>query len=54
VNEPVLGQGFDGFAVELVQRATGLGYEAQGSGSALSERAFEARLLAERLVTPTS
>ena len=54
MDEPVLGQGFDGFAVELVQRALGLGYEPQRLRSALAERAFEARLLAQRLVTPTS
>jgi hypothetical protein len=52
LDEAVLGQGVDGFAVEVGQLALGFRNQSQRLRSSLPERAFEPRLLAQRLVAP--
>jgi len=53
-DQAVLGQRFDGFPIELAQGTLGLCNETQRPRAALAERAFETRLLAQRLVAPAS
>jgi len=50
LNEPVGLQCVDGLPVQQVASARPFRYEAERSGPSLAERAFEAALLAERLV----